>query len=148
MSKPKTAFKLILKSAFLTLMLSCVASELCGRDFVLTGLVKEFIEFLFVSGNTNGKVIRHGAVLSWLGSDIAQSSLTIVLCLSLCVLMFRAVFKNLLLLVINIFKRRNKAPVLPTVNFDSEALFGHGFSSSKQDPSDNLGSNQYDYQEK
>lgn len=148
MSKPKTAFKLILKSAFLTLMLSCVASELCGRDFVLTGLVKEFIDLLFVPDHGQGMVIRHGAALSWLGSDIAQSSLTIVLCLSLCVLMFRAVFKNLIVLVFSIFNRRNKAPVLPSVNYDSEALFDHGFSSNKQDPSDNLGSNQYDYQEK
>ncbi len=148
MSKPKTAFKLILKSAFLTLMLSCVASELCGKNFVLTGVIQEFISILFVTDNVQGKVIRHGATLSWLGSDIAQSSITIILCLSLCVLMFKATFLNLFLFVFAIFKRRNKPQNLPTANFDSEELIDSGFSSSKQDPSTNLGSNQYDYQEK
>ncbi len=148
MSKPNTAFKLILKSAFLTLMLSCVASELCGRDFVLTGLIKEFLSRLFISNNGQGEVIRHGATLSWLGSDIAQSSLTIILCLTLCVLMFKATFINLLALVFKIFKRSKDTQDLPTVNFDSEALFEHGFSSSKNDPATNLGGNQYGNQEK
>ena len=134
------SLKLVFKSAFATLMLSCAASEICGQDFIVLALIKEGIDFLLSPDIFAGEVIRQSAIEAFFRSDRVKSFITVTVCLCSLAFTIRRALWWLILSLLSIFKPRTKHQDLPTSQYNTAVFLDENLGITEKQQANTSGS--------